>query len=416
MSRARLGAWVAAALLAAPAAALAQGETIAEIRVHGNYTTPDDDVLTLSGLRTGDPATDERLDTARRALDASDRFDGVEVRKRFRSIENPDDILVMIVVRERPGVTEDDLTPGVFKRVRALQQWMPIFNYADGYGLTYGARTTFSGIGGRNGRLSVPLSWGGERRAAAELERTFDSGPLSVARGSLFVNRRVNPHYDLSDVRTGVRLGAERAVRPWLRAGADGRVERVDFGGTGGTRHSAVGARVTLDTRLDPSFPRNAVFTQLGWERVAFPSGHAGRTLLDARGFVGIVGSPVVALRAQMARADAALPPAEEPLLGGGASVRGYRAGHRAGDSLAAVSAELRVPVNSPLSFGRFGVKAFVDAGTVWNAGHRLSDQAWDRGIGGGVYFGATALTLDVDVAWPERGNPRAHVSFGVTF
>ena len=53
MSRARLGAWVAAALLAAPAVALAQGETIAEIRVHGNYTTPDDDVLTLSGLRIG---------------------------------------------------------------------------------------------------------------------------------------------------------------------------------------------------------------------------------------------------------------------------------------------------------------------------------------------------------------------------
>jgi hemolysin activation/secretion protein len=80
------------------------------------------------------------------------------------------------------------------------------------------------------------------------------------------------------------------------------------------------------------------------------------------------------------------------------------------------VSAEIRVPVNSPLSFGRFGVKGFVDAGTVWASAQRLSDQPWDRGIGGGVYFGATALMLDVDVAWPESGSPRAHVTFGVTF
>ena len=416
MIRGRLGAWAAALLLAAPAATLAQGETIADIRVHGNYATPDADVLALSGLKTGDAATDARLGEARQALERSDRFDGVEVLKRFRSLDDPNDILVMIVVRERPGVAADDLTPGAFTRVRALQQWMPILNYADGYGLTYGARTTFSGIGGRDGRLSVPLSWGGERRAAVELERTFESGPLSVARGSLFVNRRVNPRYELSDVRLGVRLGADRRLTPWLRAGADGRVERVDFGGAGGNRHSAVGARVALDTRIDPSFPRNAVYTQLGWERVAFPSGHAGRVLLDARGFVGLGGSPVLALRAQAARADAALPPAEQPLLGGAATLRGYRAGHRAGDSLAALSAEIRVPVNSPLSFGRFGVKGFVDAGTVWMSEQRLSDQPWDRGIGGGVYFGATALMLDVDVAWPEQGNPRVHVSFGVTF
>jgi hemolysin activation/secretion protein len=177
-----------------------------------------------------------------------------------------------------------------------------------------------------------------------------------------------------------------------------------------------VGAHVTFDTRIDPSFPRNAVLTQLGWERVAFPSGHAGRTLLDARGFVGLFGSPVLALRAQMARADAALPPAEQPLLGGGSTVRGYRAGNRAGDSLAAVSAEIRVPLTSPLNFGRFGVKGFVDAGTVWLAAQRLADQPWDRGIGGGVFFGASVLTFDIDVAWPEHGNPRAHFSLGVTF
>jgi hemolysin activation/secretion protein len=128
----------------------------------------------------------------------------------------------------------------------------------------------------------------------------------------------------------------------------------------------------------------------------------------------GAFGSPVLALRARW-RADAALP-AEQPLLGGGSTVGGHRAGNRAGDSLAAVSAEIRVPFTSPLNFGRFGVKGFVDAGTIWSAGQRLADQPWDRGIGGGVFFGASVLTLDIDVAWPEHGNPRAHFSLGVTF
>ena len=103
-------------------------------------------------------------------------------------------------------------------------------------------------------------------------------------------------------------------------------------------------------------------------------------------------------------------------LLGGSATLRGYRAGHRTGDGLVLLSAEVRVPLTSPLNFGRFGVKGFVDAGTTWDAGERLGDQRFDRGIGGGVYFGATAVTANVDVAWPETGKPRVHVALGVSF
>jgi hemolysin activation/secretion protein len=103
-------------------------------------------------------------------------------------------------------------------------------------------------------------------------------------------------------------------------------------------------------------------------------------------------------------------------LLGGSATVRGYRAGHRAGDGLALLSAEARLPLTSPLNVGRFGVKAFVDAGATWDAGTRLADQRFDRGIGGGVYFGAAVVTANVDVAWPERGKPRVHVALGIVF
>jgi len=415
VSRALAAVVAVAALLAAAVPSFAQGETVIEIRVHGNHATPDADILAISGLRTGDPASEERLRAAEQALKESGRFDGAQVLKRFRSLDNPADILVMILVEERPAVTPEDLTPSPFRRLRAGQQWLPILNYADGYGFTYGVRTSFRGIAGSRSRLSVPLSWGGERRAAAELERSFDTGPVSVVRGALAINRRVNPHYEQADLRTGLRLEAERRLTSWLRAGGNGRVEQVDFGGVV-TQHSGLGAHLTLDTRIDPSFPRNAVVAHAGWERVAFETGQAHRVLLDASGYLGVGGSSVLALRAQAAQAGAPLPPAEQPLLGGNTTLRGYRPGHRAGDSLAAVSAELRVPINPPLSIGRFGVKGFVDAGTVWSSGTRLSDQRWDRGIGGGVYLGAAVFMLDVDVAWPEEGSARAHVALGVSF
>src|SRR5262245_27154093 len=115
-------------------------ETIAEIRVHGNHTTPDADVIGLSGLNAGDEASQARLAEAEHALRTSNRFEDVEVRKRFRSIENHSDILVIIVIDERAGVSPDDLTPGFGARLRSSILWLPIFNYADGYGLTYGIR------------------------------------------------------------------------------------------------------------------------------------------------------------------------------------------------------------------------------------------------------------------------------------
>jgi outer membrane protein assembly factor BamA len=421
----RIGIWLRAlgcglAILAcAPAIADAQ-ETIAEIRVHGNHTTPDAEVIALSGLKPGDAASETRLAEAELALRKSERFDDIEIRKRFRSIENPADILVMIVIDERAGVSADDLTPGFGARVRSSMLWLPILNYADGYGFTYGLRTTFADPVGTDSALSFPFSWGGERRAGVELERSFND-QRTRAGGAFWVNRRVNPFYDVSDLRQQVRFEADHAVAPWMRVGAGARIAHVDFGDSAAAapyeaRHVAGGPHVTFDTRIDPLFPRNAVHARIGWERVAFETGSAGLWKADARGYIGVGPWAVVALRGQVVRSDAPLPQAEQPLLGGYDSLRGYRTGHRVGDSLAAVSGELRVPLNSPLRVSQFGVKTFVDAGTVWNAGTSLGEQPFERGIGGGIFLGAAVMKLDLDVAWPEDGKPRVHVALAFSF
>ena len=180
----------------------------------------------------------------------------------------------------------------------------------------------------------------------------------------------------------------------------------------GSRPYIAGAADVTVDTRQDPTFPRNAIHATLGVGRLKAASTAA----TDLRGYIGLAGPVVLALRAQGSFASAALPRFEQPLVGGTDSLRGYRGGHQAGDSMSAISAELRMPVTSPLTFARFGVRAFADAAAAWPHGESIRKQQFDRGIGGGLFFGATLLTGGVDVAWPERGKPRVHAQLGLAF
>ena len=398
----RLSWFVVAVVLGCVPAANGQAPgVVSEILVHGNHTTPDAEILALAGLHVGDPATGDLLENAAQQLRASGRFEAVDVRRRYRSIANPSEILVVLLVDERPP--------------RSAGMWLPIVQHRDGYGMTYGARASFVDLFGPRTRASVPATWGAERRAALEIERTFERGLLTRARGTVSVSRRVNPRFDLADSRREALLQADRSLGRWLRVGAGGRVSDVTFAGRS-ERHRSAGAQVVFDTRLDPSFPRNAVQVTAAWEGMAFPRTDAHRLSADMRGYLGVGGPAVLALRGQIMRASSPLPLSEQPLLGGTESLRGYRAGFRAGDSLAALSAELRLPVTSPVRYGRMGMRTFVDLGTTWDATERLKKQRFDRGAGAGIYFGAAMFQAGADVAWPEHGRPRLHITLGTTF
>lgn len=417
------GGWTIAAFvfgLLLPGANVVSAQTspgvVGEVRVHGNHTTPDADVLAIAGDVVGKPATPALLAEVTERLEKSGRFDGVEVRKRFRSIDNPDDILLMIVVDEVPGITAADLTPGPMKKLASSGMFLPILRSEDGYGLTYGMRVSFVDRLGPRSRISFPVSWGGERQARVQLERTFASGPISRLSAEGGIGRRENPHFQLADTRTSVSARAESAVQRWLRLGGGGGVDEIKFGGQP-DRLARAGGDITIDTRVDPAFPRNAVHASFGVERLSFDAGKANRRTADLRGYVGLFGQSVLAVRAMSQTATAPLPNYEKGLLGGANSVRGYDAGYRAGDNMAAVSAELRLPLTTPLSVGRFGIKAFVDAGTAYAHGAKLSEQRLDTGYGGGAYLHLTILSLSLDVARAqETGKFRWHFGLGVTF
>jgi outer membrane protein assembly factor BamA len=296
--------------------------------------------------------------------------------------------------------------------------FLPILNYNDGYGFTYGGRMSAQGTLGFGERLSVPLTWGGTRRVALELDRTFKTGPLTRVESSVALWQRENPHFRLDDRRVELKTRAERRFGRLVRTGVEASRSSVDFGGAGDHLWT-LGADAALDTRADPSFPRNAVFLGAGWHDLHIRSEPARitRYTTDARGYLGLIRQAVGAVRIQYATATSPLPGYERLLLGGASTLRGFRTGTFDGDRMLVTSGEVRVPITSVLTGARIGVLGFFDAGKAWDVGERSADVRWHRGVGGGVFVVAPLVKLNLDVAHGlTDGDTRLHLGVGFAF
>jgi outer membrane protein assembly factor BamA len=400
--------------------AIQKTETLAEIRVHGNVVTTDEEIKRLAGVEVGTAVTPGMVDEVAARLRDAHRFQHVDVLKRFASIADPSQIVLVIVVDEGPvqiEITGDADSPTrVVKRRGPNLLYFPILEAEDGYGVTYGLRLAVADRIGKQSRLSFPFSWGGEKQAGAELDKTLGRGPLSRVVGGASLSRRTNPLYQEDADRARVWVRGERQLAHALRAGVEGSWQHVSFAGSG-DRLAQIGADVVLDTRVDPVLPRNAVYARAAIAQLGFASvGAITRTQVDARAYVGLLGQTVLAVRATREAADGSLPAYEKLLLGGMANLRGFRAGTAAGDTLAAASAELLVPLTSPLHVGRIGVSAFLDAGTVYDHVERFADQPVKRGAGGSIWFSAAFLRLSVAVAHGIGSSTRVHVGGTVMF
>jgi hypothetical protein len=402
-------------------------EIVGEVRVHGNVYLTDAEVLSIARVGVGDTLSDGAVEAITNRLEASRRFETVDVRKRYRSLTDDREVALVLVVHERPGVRpSEEVEPGALpgtiatpaRRVLSTIMFLPIVSYADGYGFTYGGRASAVDAIGAGERLSVPLTWGGTRRAALEMERPFRSGPLTRISGAVEVRSRENPRFDLRDRRVEVRGGAERVFADLLRASVEATRATVSFGALD-DRLWTLGTSLALDTRLDPAFPADAVYLAGGWTGLHFTSTHSlpgriNRYTADARGYLRILRQIVVAGRAQYTGADASLPPYERLLVGGSPTLRGFRAGAFDGDRALVSSAELRVPITSVLRGARFGVTAFVDAARVWDEGQPARTADWHRGVGAGVFFIASVVRLNLDVARGlQTGGTRVHLASG---
>jgi len=397
-------------------------DKIAEIRVHGNATLSDAAVIALAGVAVGAALEAGGTDAVEKRLRDSGRFDEVQVRTRYRTLAM-DEVALVLLVHERPGISATGEPPGIFRRFRSRLMFFPIVQYDDGYGWTYGGRTAMVDAIGKGTRLAVPLSWGATRRAALEADRTFKTGPLTRLSGSFGVSQRENPHYRIDDRRTEVNARAERRLFNKVTFGGELGRTRVTFRPVQESFWTS-GADATLDTRRDPSFPSDAVLASVAWSRLnaigATSFGASGASVdryrVDARGFKRLFGQTVIAARAEYDTASAPLPQYEQWLLGG-SSLRGSSSGTYAGDKRFLWSAELRVPFSSPFSVGRLGFNAFLDGGATAAYGDRIRDQPRRRSAGAGLFLIATVLQVNFDVAHSRDGHgTRFHFGTGFTF
>jgi hypothetical protein len=403
-------------------------EMINEIRIHGNAFVTDKEVLDLAGVTVGQPLAPDAVETITARLKNSGKFETIDVRKRQRSLTDTSDIALVLLVHEKPGVRSEiggvDV-PGVPAKVarpvgwlRSKLMFLPIIGWVDGYGFTYGGRVSTVDLLGMNERLSVPLTWGGTRRAALEFERGFKTGPLTRIDSSFGIWNRENPRFEIRDQRVELKGRAERVFGDILRTGVDASHATVSFGAID-DRLWTLGTSARVDTRIDPSFPANAVLVDLAWNGLNFRSvpDRINRYTVDTRGYLRVFRQIVVAGRAAYVGADATLPPYERLLLGGSSSVRGFRTGALDGDRTLVTSLEARAPITSVLNGAKLGFNVFLDSSKIWNVGQKVDAVDWHRGVGGGVFLIASILRLNLDVAHGlKTGDTRVHLSSGFTF
>jgi outer membrane protein assembly factor BamA len=397
-------------------------ETIHEIRVHGNAEVTDEDVIKLAGIALGDTVSADAVSRIEKRLKDSDRFETVEVRKRYRSLDDPSDVAIVVVVHERPGVrsaASGGITSmgGPWHRMTSRLMFFPILSYADGYGFTYGGRVSTVDLLGAGERLSVPLTWGGTKRAAIEAERGFKTGPVSRVFASFGIWNRENPHYEIDDQRIELKGRVERQFAHMFRVGLDASRSSVEFGDLNGDIWT-VGTNAARDTRRDPSFPGNAVYLGAGWSALNVRGiERINRYESDARGYLRVIGQAVAAGRVQYFTSGATLPPYERLLLGGSSNLRGFGTGTFAGDRMVVTSGELRVPLTSVLHGAKLGVSAFMDVSKIAEFGARLKDADWRRGAGGGVFIIAPLVKLNFDIAHGfDGGGTRLNLGTGFSF
>lgn len=406
--------WLALTLLAAQ-----PKEQVADLQVHGNTLTSNERIIEIAGVSVGMPFTPTTIAEAERRLRVTAAFESVDVLKRFASIDDPSQITIVIIVDEGRVAILDEMaqTPGMVRKRRGPNLMVqPIVRHEDGYGLSYAVQVAIPQPLGKESRLSFPLTWGGDKRAAAEVEVPTRRGPFSRVTGALSLSRREHPFLEEDVSRRGASLRAERDITRRVRLGATAGVERVSVLGDA-ERHSVYGVDALVDTRVDPFLPGNAVYGRAAWSRRQFQrSPDANQRELEARGYVAIPHSGVLVVRGLHQTATAALPSVFKPMLGGAASLRGFSTGSFIGDHVTAASAEVRLPLSSVLSRAKVGASGFLDVGAAYDHGSSVHDQQFDRGAGGGVWLALPVFKADLYLAHGLGGDTRVHFTLSTTF
>jgi len=389
--------------VSSPAASRFSDEILVEARFRGNFTTPDEEMIRLGNIEIGVPADAVSFEEIKQRLLQTGRFERVEITKRYRSLSSSEKVILLVTVREKQSAMSKFM-------------FMPILKGSDEYGFTYGLRTTGKNLLGFKERLSIPLTWGGVRRAALESEFEMNNPVISTLTLSVDFARKENPHFRTGDFRKGVQAELRRRLKRFevkVHSGWAG----VDFGPQSSS-FVTFGASFVLDTRQDINLPRDAFYAGVSWERLQILDGGPGfnRYTLDLRGYKGIIGQTILAGQFLHHTVDGRLPDFERPFLGGANTLRGYKPGAFIGDNITTSSIELRIPLTSPREVYHTGINVFLDSGAVYDYGTSIGNADFKHGAGVGCFFLFMGFGIKADLAYNMHDAFRVHFSTGFRF
>ena len=172
----------------------------------------------------------------------------------------------------RPAACIQRAVRGRFGRVGDRLMFLPIVNYADGYGLHLRRPRQHDGPARRR-RTAVGAADVGRHapRRARGRPHVQDAGRSPASNRASAIWQRENPRFEIDDQRVewhGPRRARLRARRPRRVATLAQHVELRRHSTTTCGRWAPTPA---LDTRADPNFPRNAVYLGAGWTGTAHP-------------------------------------------------------------------------------------------------------------------------------------------------
>jgi outer membrane protein assembly factor BamA len=379
-------------------AAYGSSESVIELRFQGNLSIPDEEMHRLSGVQVGTPVSEKLLNEVRRRLMESGRFESVEVSRRYRSLGESEDVVLMIAVREKPSFASHFM-------------FMPVLGGNDEYGMTYGGRLTSTDLLGRAERITIPLTWGGFRNASAEVLFPVENRYLDGVTFGSGISRKENPHFQIGDLRKEVWGGAHRKLKG---VNFEFKTEWSDIAFADiRESHLGVDTKLSLDTRRSHNLPRDSAYAAVGWERMVFFGERPDLNIytLDVRGYKGLLEQTVLAGQVLYQASDGRLPDYQRLLLGGSTTVRGHDPGAFAGDSLLLGSVEMRIPLNPTRAVYQTGLNFFFDSGTVFEHGRSLREASFKQGMGVGWFGFVLGFGIRVDFAYDLRDSFRVHFS-----
>ena len=184
--------------------------------------------------------------------------------------------------------------------------------------------------------------------------------------------------------------------------------------GVGETEVTAGSLRLRYDSRNSQIHPRKGVKIDLQGEAgfpVFTPKWNFNKLHLECSTYTQLFSkNHILALRYWMQHITGDAPYFEMSLLGGGWTLRGYKADRFVDNTMALVSMEYRFPI-----IRKLGGVLFIDSGRVWPSLNDFSLTGWHQNVGVGLRYYLVNFVARFDLGYSTEGT-RIFFNFGHVF